>query len=212
MVHSHDYYVHLTWFDRCQAVGTHWLSSRVEGWRPNLWSWAFNLFAVLCYFALAMIVADFSLAAGSAAASVSGLQSVATTLAVAMALGAGVQFQRLARLVNAETLRKRRAQSRSPAHASRPGSGHKPERRLKRQQAMRAFFLELRAAGVDVSIARALLAAGIHTPRRLAAVDDRVLLQIQAMDAATVRRLRRHFSASRQPARFRLPVTGSSPA
>ncbi len=58
---------------------------------------------------------------------------------------------------------------------------------------VQAFFAGVRAAGVNVAIARALFSAGVRTPQQLCATSDRRLLMIHGVGSATVRKLRRQF-------------------
>lgn len=61
------------------------------------------------------------------------------------------------------------------------------------RQALMAFFSGVKAAGVNVKIARALLKAGIRSPRQLQRASDRQLAAIHGVGAATVRKLRQQF-------------------
>ncbi|TCK17247.1 helix-hairpin-helix protein [Thiogranum longum] len=58
---------------------------------------------------------------------------------------------------------------------------------------VQVFFAGVRAAGVNVAIARALFSAGVRTPKQLCAASDEYLLTIRGVGSATVRKLRRHF-------------------
>jgi hypothetical protein len=61
------------------------------------------------------------------------------------------------------------------------------------REAVQAFFAGVRAAGVNVAIARALFAAGIRSPRQLRAASDDELAAIRGVGPATVRKLRAQF-------------------
>jgi len=73
----------------------------------------------------------------------------------------------------------------------------KPERRkastVSEREAVQAFFSGVRAAGVNVTIARALFNAGVRTPLQLCAASDQRLLAIRGVGPATVRKLRTQF-------------------
>jgi len=62
------------------------------------------------------------------------------------------------------------------------------------QQAIQDFFAGVRAAGVSVTIAKSLFAAGMRSADRLHAARDGQLRRIHGVGPATVRKLRAHFS------------------
>ncbi len=64
------------------------------------------------------------------------------------------------------------------------------ERRDPRNAEARAFFERLRAAGVNVRIARALVTGGVRSAERVRAMTDEELLAIRGVGPATVRKLR----------------------
>ena len=80
-------------------------------------------------------------------------------------------------------LRRRRLRPR--LHISSP-----VERRNPRNADARAFFERLRAAGVNVRIARALVTGGVRSAERVRAMTDEELLAIRGVGPATVRKLR----------------------
>lgn len=61
-------------------------------------------------------------------------------------------------------------------------------------QAIQVFFAGVRAAGVNVAIAKALFDAGIRCDRHLCNASDEQLLDIRGVGPATVRKLRACFS------------------
>jgi len=61
-------------------------------------------------------------------------------------------------------------------------------------QVIQAFFAGVRAAGVNVAIAKALFDAGIRSHRHLCNASDGQLLNIRGVGPATVRKLRACFS------------------
>jgi Helix-hairpin-helix domain len=61
-------------------------------------------------------------------------------------------------------------------------------------EAIQAFFSGVREAGVNMSIARALLVAGIRSPRQLRDASDSQLTAIRGVGPATVRKLRARFT------------------
>ncbi|MCO6414352.1 MAG: helix-hairpin-helix domain-containing protein [Thiogranum sp.] len=61
---------------------------------------------------------------------------------------------------------------------------------------LQEFFAGVRAAGVNVSVARTLFTAGIRSPRQLCARTDGQLLELRGIGPVTVRKLRQHFERS----------------
>ena len=62
------------------------------------------------------------------------------------------------------------------------------------RQAVQEFFTGVRAAGVNVAIAKALFAAGVRTAQHLDHTEDSDLYGIRGVGPATVRKLRAHFA------------------
>jgi hypothetical protein len=62
------------------------------------------------------------------------------------------------------------------------------------RQAIQEFFTGVRNAGVNVSIAKALFAAGVRSVHHLQQVEDGYLHGIHGVGPATVRKLRVHFA------------------
>ena len=62
------------------------------------------------------------------------------------------------------------------------------------RQAVQEFFAGVRAAGVNVAIARALFAAGVRSAQTLSTTEDSYLYGIHGVGPATVRKLRAHFA------------------
>ena len=60
--------------------------------------------------------------------------------------------------------------------------------------AVQEFFTGVRAAGVNVAIAKALFAAGVRSVQLLSRADDSYLYGIHGVGPATVRKLRAHFA------------------
>jgi hypothetical protein len=80
----------------------------------------------------------------------------------------------------------------SPAGVSaRPRTGGIP---AVDRQAIQEFFAGVRNAGVNVSIAKALFAAGVRSVQHLQQVEDSYLHGIRGVGPATVRKLRAHFA------------------
>ncbi|HHO69080.1 MAG TPA: helix-hairpin-helix domain-containing protein [Gammaproteobacteria bacterium] len=187
MSYHHDYYADPTLFDRCHALLADRARRLLQRTRPYYWGWGFALVASLCYLSVALIVAEMAVAGAAVAVGAAWPQSLASSIGALMALGGGTFFQRLARAAlpapPGPKPRKAAAPPRPRPAATAPG-------RAEVQQ----FFREVRAAGVNVSIARALFAAGIRTVAQVRGCDDRELLRIHGVGPATVRRLRARFN------------------
>ncbi len=77
------------------------------------------------------------------------------------------------------------------------GAGTSPHRvvnQLADRQAVQEFFTGVRAAGVNVAIAKALFTAGVRTIQHLDCIADSELYDIHGVGPATVRKLRSHFA------------------
>ncbi len=176
MIHKSEYYVYLTWFDRLQSTLIQFYRNWSKRWRSDLWSRVFYVFAVLCYFSLAIIAMDIAMAAGGSMMTMTAAQSAANTIAVAMALGGGVHFQGLAR---------------QAALVPSVDTG-RPRRQVSAAE-LQLFFMETHKAGIGVNVARKLLAVGISSIQDLALTDDNELLEIKGISPVTVHRLRQRF-------------------
>ena len=82
----------------------------------------------------------------------------------------------------------------SPARTRQP-AGRKASASPSRED-VQAFFSGVRAAGVNVTIARALFVAGVRTPQQLCRASDRRLLAIRGVGPVTVGKLRRYFDCA----------------
>ena len=63
------------------------------------------------------------------------------------------------------------------------------------REVLQEFFAGVRAAGVNVSIAKALFAAGVRSSHQLCQASDEQLHAIRGVGPATVRKLRVHFNS-----------------
>lgn len=176
MIHKSEFYTYLTWFDRGESAAIQLYRNWSKQWRDDLWSRVFYVFSVLCYFGLAIIVTNFALAASGSMMNMTAIQSAANTIAVAMALGGGVHFQRLAR----------QAADMIPKESGRARKKCTPAE-------IQLFFMETHKAGIGVNVARKLLAAGISSIEDLRFTEDHELLEIKGISPVTVHRLRQRF-------------------
>ena len=178
MIHKSEYYAQLTWFDRWQSTSVQLFRKWTKQWRAELWSRVFYVFSVLCFLSLAIIVTDFAMAAGGSMLTMTAVQSAANTIAVAMALGGGVHFQRLAR--QAAALQPEESDRSQTSKACTPAE-------------LQLFFMETHKAGISVTVARRLLAAGISSIKALTMTEDYDLLEIKGISPVTVHLLRQRF-------------------
>ena len=189
MSYHHDYYADPTLFDRCHALLADHARRLLQRTRPYYWGWGFALVASLCYLSVALIVAEMAVAGAAVAVGAAAWpQSLASSIGALMALGGGTFFQRLARAALPAP------PGAKPRKAAAPAPRPRPAATAPGRAEVQQFFREVRAAGVNVSIARALFAAGIRTVAQVRGCDDRELLRIHGVGPATVRRLRARFN------------------
>ncbi len=210
---DHEFYADPTVFDVWQGRASDWFCRRSRTLCPYGWTLAFAAMAAL--FALTAV----GMFGWSLVSRMQGLaawnQSMAQVITIMMALLAcqamlqqalqswpvGVvmprRLRRMIRLCGWEV----------PATALPVKPRHQTRRRVHQpsvhrapvapsRQAIQAFFSGVRAAGVNVSIARALFSAGIRTPRQLCRTSDERLLKIRGVGPVTVRKLRRYFDGA----------------
>ena len=210
---DHEFYADPTVFDYWQGRASDWFCRRSRTLCPYGWTLAFAAMAAL--FALTAVgVFSWSLVSrlqGLAAWN----QSMAQVITIMMALlacqamlqqalqswPAGIvmprRLRRVIRLCGWEV----------PATALPVKPGHQTRQRVHQsnvhkapvepsRQAIQAFFSGVRAAGVNVTMARALFSAGVRTPRQLRRASDEHLLKIRGIGPATVRKLRNYFDGA----------------
>jgi hypothetical protein len=202
---KHEFYADPTLFDQWQNSAGNWLYAWGDKVRPYAWVVAFaGLGAVLA--SISMIFIGISLREAAVDITPAWNQSLARGGASVVAL-ATVQWlfrqaldawprdvdlprrvRRAARFVGWRPVAgaKRADQGTLKQPPKSPAAAVDPE-------AMRAFFAGVRAAGVNVAIARALFAAGVRSPRQLLAASDDDLVAIRGVGPATVRKLRTQF-------------------
>ncbi|MEE9342177.1 MAG: helix-hairpin-helix domain-containing protein [Gammaproteobacteria bacterium] len=179
MAFQHDYYVHPTCFDRYNAACSDWVFKRYTGSRSYLWFWTFVALALCCYLGCLYIAYGFAAAVGSGQA-ISGWGSIANTVAVAMALGGGIQFHRIARQIS----------PRGQGQHSTEGLARERQSQQAYRQDVQVFFQQVKSAGIDVATARALFNANIRTHEQLKQVKDAALLSLPGIDSTVLDRLR----------------------
>ncbi len=209
---EHEFYADPTVFDYWQSRAGGWFGRYSRKLSPYGWTLAFASMAAL--FALTA-VAVFGLALAGrmgGEAQMAWNQSMAQVITIMMALlachallqqalqswPAGItmprRLRRLVRQCGWKVPATALPSKTQPRHPSRP---RQPERRkvstASDREAVQAFFSGVRAAGVNVSIARALFHAGVRTPLQLCSASDERLLAILGVGPATVRKLRAQF-------------------
>jgi hypothetical protein len=205
---KHEFYADPTVFDHLQSNAGNWLCSRFERFCPYAWVTGFCLFAAI-FLLVAVCTLSLVIYNGFAAEPLlSWNQSLASGVVVIGALIASqVLLQRsvlawptdvalprrfyvAARFIGLQQPLKVLPLKPSPAASARPRTTA-AENRL-----IQEFFAGVRAAGVNVAIARALFEAGVRCADQLRSAPDSQLLEIRGVGAATVHKLRVQFGAS----------------
>jgi hypothetical protein len=209
---DHEFYADPTVFDYWQSRVADWFCGHSRKLSPYGWALAFvsmaALFAVTAVGVFGWVLVSRMAGEGLVAWN----QSMAQVITIMMALLAcqamlqqalqswpagTVMPYRLRRLVHlcgwqvpASALPPKRVTQQPPRirQSDLPGTPAAPSR-----EDVQAFFAGVRAAGVNVTIARALFSAGVRTPRQLCSASDECLLAIHGVGQATVRKLRIHF-------------------
>jgi hypothetical protein len=213
---DHEFYADPTVFDYWQSRVGDWFCSRSRKLCPYGWTLAFTAMAA-CFALTAISVFGWALADRMAGDGVvTWNQSMAQVITVMMALLAcQAMLQQALQSWPAGTLMPSRLRHlvrlcgwEVPASALPVKHSHPRQSRVVKKadhckvpstpsrKDVLAFFAGVRAAGVNVTIARALFSAGVRTPRQLCAASDERLLEIRGVGPATVRKLRVHFEGS----------------
>ncbi|VAW74403.1 hypothetical protein MNBD_GAMMA15-1364 [hydrothermal vent metagenome] len=209
---DHEFYADPTVFDYWQRRVGDWFCGHSRKLRPYGWALAFTSMAVL--FALTAFAMFGATLAGrmGGEGQMAWNQSMAQVITIMIALLAcqvllqqalrswptGItmprRLRRLVRQCGWEVPVMALPSSSRPRHSPRT---RRPERRkasiASERAAVQAFFSGVRAAGVNVSIARALFNAGIRTPLQLCSASDERLLSIRGVGPVTVCKLRTQF-------------------
>ncbi len=212
---EHEFYADPTVFDYWQSRAGSWFCGHLRKLRPYGWTLAFTAMAAL--FALtAFSVFGWTLAGRMGGeAQMAWNQSLAQVITIMMALiacqallqqalqswPAGVTMPRRLRRLVRQCGWVVPATALPPVRQPRPAPGaRKPERRkvttASERAAVQEFFSGVRAAGVNVSIARSLFNAGVRTPLQLCRASDERLLTIRGVGPVTVRKLRAYFDCA----------------
>lgn len=196
---KHEFYADPTLFDHWQSSAGNWLCAQGGKLCPYGWVIAFATFGgLLVSISLAILGVSLHDTLGRQAPAWN--QSLAQGVIAVVALAAAqVLFQRALEAWPRNT--------RIPRQVLRAAQwvGWRPVRAVVRnapnarrsgeREAIQAFFAGVREAGVNVTIARALFAAGIRSPRQLQQASDAQLAAIRGVGPATVCKLRQHFGS-----------------
>jgi len=206
---EHDFYADPTVFDQLKNDAGNWFCRRFEKLCPFLWAIGFCILGlVFALIATLVFVSLLQLRLGAGTAS--GLnQSLAQAVTVMIALlAAQVVFKqaldawprqiemparlRFAALFLGFMVPGPAAPAKAPesTHTGPQDAAPVSERQLRQE-----FFAGVRAAGVNVTIARTLFAAGVRSADQLRAAGDRELQKIHGVGPATVHKLRAYFTA-----------------
>jgi len=206
---KHDFYADPTVFDQLKNDVGNWFCARVGKLRPYGWTISFCLLG-LVFLSIATGVFIFLLQqrlGGDTPAVLN--QSLAQAVAMMIALlAAQVVFKqalsawpthiempvRLRFAAACLGFRTPEPPVRAVPEKTRESARTRPDAPLSEQQAIQEFFAGVRAAGVSVTIAKSLFAAGMRSADRLHAARDGQLHRIRGVGPATVRKLRAHFS------------------
>jgi hypothetical protein len=205
---KHEFYADPTVFDQWHSSTGNWLSRLTDRFCPFAWGACFAALGIT-FLSIAIGVASNSLHQSLVGVSPPDWSSsLAQTVTALIALFASQNL--LVQAANAwpdhvdipNGLRVLASLVGWRDNAKRQVAGVRSVARQRLQQvqpraeAVQQFFAGVRTAGVNVSIAKALFAAGVRCAEHLQVVDDLDLLQIRGVGPATVRKLRAHFGAS----------------
>ena len=202
---EHEFYADPTVFDQWQNNTGNWFGSGLEKLSP--FSWALGFCALGAAFLLvAMGVFIDSLLHSAAGATVEMWnQTLAQWVTFILALTASAGLFKQAKkswprqfglsdgfraLTACAVWRK----SQQAALSNASSTSQRPQMLAADRQAVQEFFSGVRAAGVNVTIAKALFAAGVRTTQHLSRTEDGDLYRIHGVGPATVRKLRAHFT------------------
>lgn len=200
---KHEFYADPTVFDQLAEHSRHWFCSRLGHLCPYGWTLGFASLSVV-FLGLTAAVLVTTLAGGASGHALSWNDSLARGIVVVVGLVASQGLCRLALTAWPENiamplqlLRLGKAiawqqTSRAPAR-TRPIRKDRRHTTPREREQVQAFFTGVRAAGVNVAIARALFNAGIRSPQQLLKARDEQLHSIRGVGPATVRKLRNHF-------------------
>jgi hypothetical protein len=203
---EHEFYADPTVFDHWHARLAEWFFVCSEKVGPYAWVIAFaalgSAMVMVSITALGAMAHD-----NLAGATVAWNQSLARGLTVLIGLLAAQRLFRQAlgawpgqervpqQLQNAGRYVgwRRESTARPSGDAAGNAAPVMKDRRKPQSASVKAFSAGVRASGVNVSIARALFAAGIRSPRQVQLASDEQLQTISGVGPATISKLRAQF-------------------
>ncbi len=203
---KHDFYADPTVFDYWQNNARDWICERFGRLCPYAWSFAFLLIGLSCALIGISVFLNMLVQAVGGLNPVAWNQLAAQTLTLLIALIATPAPFKLALKawperqlpdsMAAATTRRGRDTGDSMGEPPQDAAPVPPAVNPAEHEAVQDFFAEVRAAGVNVAIAKTLFGAGIRSAQQLRNVSDPDLLNIRGVGPATLHRLRTHFKAS----------------
>jgi hypothetical protein len=205
---KHEFYADPTLFDHWHSRAGNWLVVCGEKTCPYLWTIAFAL-AATTLVSVSLLVVGISVRDTAAYLPPTWNRLLAQGITTVTALAAAQYLYQQA--INAwpedhklpawlheaghyvgwkPAVKVRPVKVITPKTAGDPARPAKP---VVDREAVQAFFAGVRAAGVNVAIAKALFAAGIRSPQQLLQASDRQLVAIRGVGPATVHKLRVQF-------------------
>ncbi|MFN2309539.1 MAG: helix-hairpin-helix domain-containing protein [Gammaproteobacteria bacterium] len=183
--HHHGLYQDPTWFDALGGWCLRHIQRRLPRQRGYWWSGGFVLFAALC------VAWAAGLAAHAVVYALPLGQAAPQFLAAGLLLVAARHFLTATGISAAAALPRAKLITRTPDHVAVAPAGAVPA--APRGSDSRPFIQALKAAGLNVRIARAVCAAGLRSGEQVRACADAQLLAIPGIGPATLRKLRQCF-------------------
>jgi len=203
---ENEFYADPTVFDQWQSNTGNWFGSGLEKLSPFFWALVFcSLAAAFLLVAIGVFI-DSLQHSGPGATAEMWNQTLAQGVTFIIALTASTGLSKQARKSWPRTIAISDgfrglagfAGCRKPQQAALTSvsnaSPNTPQILAADRQAVQEFFAGVRAAGVNVAIAKALFAAGVRSAQLLSATEDSYLYGIHGVGPATVRKLRAHFA------------------
>ncbi len=200
---EHEFYADPTVFDQWQNNTGNWFGSGLEKLSPFSWALGFcGLGAAFLLVAIGVFIDSLQHSApGGAAEMWNQTLAQGVTFIIALTASAGLFKQAMKswpgqlRISGGFVGLAGFAGWRKPQQAALiNASPTTPLNLAADRQAVQEFFTGVRAAGVNVAIAKALFAAGVRTAQHLNDTEDSDLYGIRGVGPATVRKLRAQFA------------------
>jgi hypothetical protein len=197
---KHEFYADPTVFDHWQSHAGGWLCTQGEKVWPYGWALAFSVLGAVLV-GVSVTLLGMSVHDTLARQELFWNQWMAQGITAVAALAGAQMLFRLARnawpgLAGAPRPVRRAARFVGWHPEARAARKSRPAPAGSEHEAVQAFFGDVRDAGVNVSIARALFAAGIRSPQQLKHASDGQLETIRGVGPATVRKLRARFGTA----------------